>query len=156
MNHSKFAPNMKLLPNTRVTRNIAVVVLLALLFALAAGVANACLLEARGTHSDAAKAGYSEKVHAPVALLGHAGTVAGHDDDSHTSKAPCLKVCDEGSHTLPTQDVAVAGADPGPAPLVAVLWTAATPVVSATHRMDYMQPATPVLPIRVRYSRLAL
>ena len=38
---------MKLFPNTRAKRNTAFMVLLVWLFALASGVANACLLEAR-------------------------------------------------------------------------------------------------------------
>lgn len=131
-------------------------VLLVWLFALASGVANACLLEARETHSHVATAGSSETTHAPAVLLDHARAVADHDDDSHTFKAPCLKACDDGSHSLPKPDLTVVQADPGPAPLLALLWTAATPVVPALRRMDDMQPATPGLPIRVRYSRLAL
>lgn len=74
----------------------------------------------------------------------------------HSTKAPCLKACDDGSNSLPKQDFAFAQVDPGPAPLVAVLWAAARPVVSTSRRMDDLQPASPELPIRVRYSRLAL
>lgn len=149
---------MKLFSNTRAKRNTALMVLLVWLFALASGVANACLLEARGTHAHLATVELAETAHAPVVSPAHAGVVADHDrdDDSHASKAPCLKACDDGSHSLPKPDLAVAQADPGPAFLVAVLWTAATPVVSAFRRMDQMQPVTAELPIRVRYSRLAL
>ncbi len=152
----QIVPNMKLFSNTRARRNTAFMVLLVWLFALASGVANACLLEARGTHAHVAKAGYSEAVQAPAVLPGHAGAVAGHDDDSLTAKAPCQKVCNDGSHSLPKQDLTVAQTDPGPAPLVAVLWTAVAPVVSTSARMDDVQPALPELPVRVRYSRLTL
>lgn len=147
---------MKLFSNTRAKRNTAFVVLLMWLFALASGVANACLLEARVTHSHVATAGYSGTTHASAILPGHAGAVAGHDYDSYTAKAPCLKVCDDGSQSLAKQDLTVAQTDPGPAPLVAVLWSAAAPIGSALRRMDAMQPAAPGLPIRVRYSRLTL
>ncbi|WP_309678591.1 hypothetical protein [Polaromonas sp.] len=148
---------MKLFSNTRAKRNTALMVLLVWLFALASGVANACLLEARGTHSHAATAGSAGTTHAPAIVPGHAGAIADHDDDSHTLRAPCLKACDDGLHSFPKQDLTVAQTDPGPAPLVAVLWTAATPVVSSFRRMDdRQQPVTPELPIRVRYSRLAL
>ena len=147
---------MKLFSNTRAKRNTAFVVLLVWLFALASGVANACLVEARVTHSHVATAGYSGTAHASAILPGHAGAVAGHDYDSYTAKEPCLKVCDDGSQSLPKQDLTVAQTDPGPAPLVAVLWSAVAPVVSVLRRMDAIQPATPGLPIRVRYLRLTL
>ena len=131
-------------------------VLLVWLFALASGVANACLLEAHGTHSHVATAGTSATAHAPAVLAGHAGAVAGRGNDSDTSKAPCLKVFDDGSHSLPKPHSGVDQTEPGLSPFVAVLWTAATPVVSAPRRMDDLQPPTPGLPFRVRYSRLAL
>lgn len=152
----QFVSSMKLFSNTRARRNSACMVLLVWLFALASGVANACLLEAREAHAHVATAGFSEAVQAPALWTGHAGAVADHDDDALADKAPCQKVCDEGSHSLPKQDLTVAQTDPGPAPLLAVLWTAATPVISTSARMDDVQPAIPELPVRVRYSRLAL
>ena len=146
---------MKLFSNTSAKRNTAFMVLLVWLFSLVSGVANACLLEERGTHSHVATVGYSEAAHALAILPAHAGAVADHVDESHF-KAPCLKVCDDGSRSLPKPDLKVAQPAPGSAPLVAVLWTPATPVILAPRRTDDMQPATPGLPIRVRYSRLAL
>ena len=123
------------------------------LFALASGV-NACLVEAHVSHSHVATAGDSATAHASAMLPGHVA-VAGHDYDSYTAEAPNLKVCDDGSQSLAKQDLTVAQTDPGPAPIVAVLWSAA-PIGSALRRMDAMQPAAPGLPIRVRYSRLTL
>lgn len=142
--------------NTRAIRNTAFIVLLAWLFSLASGVVNACLLEARGTHSHIAIAASSETTQAPVLWPGHAGAVADPNDDSHTFKAPCLKVCDDGSRSLSKQNLTLAQTDPGPAPFVLILWTAATPVDSSFRRMVAMQPATPGMPLRVRYSRLVL
>lgn len=128
---------MKLFATPGARRNTAFVVLLVWLFALGSGVANACLLQER-------------QAHAPVVAA------AAHDDDSHPASAPCQKVCSEGSQTAVTADLKVSQADCGPAPLVAVLWTLATPVVLAPVYAD----ATPVAcvgpPIRVRYSRLVL
>lgn len=149
---------MKLFPNTRAKRNTAFVVLLVWLFALGSGVANACLLEARGTYAHVVTVGLSGTAHAPVVLPGHAGAVADHDNDSHAAKAPCLKTYDDGTHTVPKQDLTAAQTDPGSAPLLAVLWTwtAAAPAVSTPSRMDDVQPATLERPIRVRYPRLAL
>lgn len=147
---------MKQFSIIRAKRNTAFLVLLMWLFALASGVANACMLETRGTHAHVVTLGLSEAVNAPHVSAGHAGAVAGHDDDSQASKAPCLKACDDDTRSVPKQDLTVAQTDPGPAPLVAVLWTAVSPVVSQSSRMDHVQPAVPERPIRVRYSRLAL
>ncbi len=123
-------------------------VLLAWLFAVASGVANACLLEAGETHSQVV-----------IALSfgpAHAQTVAGDGDDSHNLKAPCLKVCDDGTRSFPKQDPTVAQTDPGPAPIVLVLWGAVAPIIPTLRQMDVVQPARPELPIRFRFSRLTI
>ena len=147
---------MKLSFSTRTKRHTAFLVLLGWLFALASGVANACLLEARITHAHAAPVESSETAQTPLVSPGHVGVVAGHDGDSHPSKAQCLKVCDDGARSLPKQDLKATQADPGPALLLSILWTAVTPAAPTTRRMDDVLPALPERPIRVRYSRLAL
>jgi len=148
---------MKFLSNIKVRRNSALMVLLVWLFALASGVANACLLEVRETHSHVAAAASSEMAHGFDISPGHAGAIGGHDDSSKTFEGPCQKVCDDGLRSFPSPDFTVFPADPGPALLVAVLWIAATSVGSEFRRMDDMQqPVIPGLPIRVRYSRLAV
>jgi hypothetical protein len=147
---------MNLFSTARTTRHTVFMVLLVWLFALASGVANACLLEVRETHSHVVAAGYSEAAHASPILPGHAGAVADGIDVSQF-KAPCLKVCDDGSRSFPKQELTLAQSDPGPAPLLAVLWTiSAASVVLAPRSIDDPQPATPALPVRVRFSRLAL
>lgn len=148
--------NMKLFSNTRTRRHTASMVLLAWLFALASGLANACLLEVRETHSHVVATGASGVAPASAILPGHAGAVADGIDESHF-RAPCLKVCDDGSRSVPQQELTLAQSDPGPAPLLAVLWTTpAESVVLVPRRIDDPQPATPALPIRVRFSRLAI
>jgi len=147
---------MKLSFSARSKRYTTLLVLLGWLFALASGVANACLLEARVTHAHAAPVELFETVQAPLVSPGHAGVVAGHDDDSQAAKAPCLKACDDGAHSLPRQDLTVTLADPGPALLMSILWTAVTPDAPTSRWMDDVQPALPERPVRVRYSRLAL
>ncbi|MDO8264425.1 MAG: hypothetical protein Q7T21_14550 [Gallionella sp.] len=147
---------MKLFSNTRARRSTIFMVLLVWLFALASGVANACLLEARQTHSHVATAASSEAAaHASVILPGHTGAVADGVDEPHF-KAPCLKVCDDGTRSFPKQDSTVAQTDPGPAFLVLVLWGRVAPVVPTLRQLDEEQPTTPGLPIRVRFSRLAI
>ena len=153
---------MKFFSNTGTQRNTAFAVLLVWLFALASGVANACLLSVPATHSMATTAAWAntantaETAQAPVELAGHLKAHAGHGDDSNISKAPCLKVCDDGSQSVPKAHVAVDQTDPGPAPLVAILWTASAPAVELPRRLDDLQISTAGPPLRVRYSRLAL
>ena len=152
---------MKLLSNTRARRNTAFMVLLMWLFALASGMANACLLEARQTHWHLAATASFDAAQAPVILPGHAGAVAdgngeGEGEGEAHFKAPCLKVCDDGSRSFPNQVLTVAHSDPGPAPLVLVLWRTTAPDVPAPGQIDDEQPALPGLPIRVRFSRLAI
>lgn len=147
---------MKLFSNTRAKRNTAFMVLLVWLFALASGVANACLLEARQTHAHIATVASSEAAaHAFAIVPGHAGAVADGVDESHV-KAPCLKVCDDGTRSFPKQDSTVAQTDPGPAPLVLVLWNTVAPAIAAFPQRDVEPSATPEPPIRVRFSRLAI
>ena len=99
---------MKLFFNARAMRSTSLMVLLVLLvwlFALASGVANACLLETRQTHL-------------------HIATAAQNDA--------------------------------GPAPVVQVVWGKPMLVTSTLGPLYEPQPATPELPIRVRFSRLAI
>ncbi len=147
---------MKSFADTRTKRNTAFLVLLGWLFALASSVANACLLETHEPHSTAANNATAAISQVPVEALAQLGTGAGHHDDAHGAKESCLKVCDDGTHTLPKPCSGVDHTDPGPPPLVATLWTASQHVVSALGRLNDL--AVPIVgpPIRVRYSRLAL
>ena len=127
---------MKFFADTRTKRNTAFVVLLVWMFALASGVANACLLETHAPHAMAAKESAPPTSHAPGELLVQLGANAGDHDDSDSTKESCLKVCDDGTNTLPKACSGVDHNDPGPAPLVATLWTASPHVGSAPRRAD--------------------
>lgn len=143
---------MKSFADTRTKRQTAFVVLLVWLFAFASSVANACFLETDQPHARAAKRSAATTTQAHASPL--APTVdAGHHDGT---KESCLKVCDDGMHTLPKAYAGVDHNDPGPALLVATLWTEPQNVVSAPRRLD--DRAIPMVgpPLRVRYSRLAL
>ena len=131
---------MNFVANRHIRHHTAVVVLLVWLFALASGVANACLLEAPGTHS-----------HEPQA------SVLDHDDDAtHAARESCLKVCSDGAQSPTTQDPRPLQADLGPALLVAVLWNPALPVAAAPRPISPDPPPATGPPIRVRFARLAL
>ena len=147
---------MKFFANTRIKRNTAFVVLLVWLFALASSVANACFLQTHEPPSRAAKASAPPTGHAAAEVLAQFGSNAGHHDDSDSSKESCLKVCDDGMHTLPKVYSSVDHNDPGPAPLVTTLWTGSPHVARALRRVDDL--AVPIVgpPLRLRFSRLAL
>ena len=148
---------MKPLFSSSTKRSTAFVVLLVWLFALASGVANACLIQARDMHGHGSLAAYSsaaEKGHAASAVLGD--PIPKHDSGLEASKSQCLKICDDGSQSLPSQPASFDLTHPGLAPLLAVAWSTATPVVSALGLAAFQRPPDPGLPIRVRLSRLAL
>lgn len=143
---------------TRFNRTSALAMLLVWTLALASGVANACLLEAPGTHADARAKLQSTQLggkHVSLVRPAQPDTGQKREDDAHTSKRPCLKVCDDGSRSLPKQHP-VGQVDPGPAAIVAVLWNAAVPTHLQYQQPDDTQRVVPQLPLRVRYSRLAL
>lgn len=145
---------MKPFSNTFAKRKAAVVVLLAWLFALASGVANACLLETPTTHALVTTAA-SDGALVLAVMAGHSRAVADGDHESSSAEAPCLKVCDESSNALVSQP-SMAQADAGPAPLVRVLWPVAVTDRLAPSQTGDPRPATTKLPLRLRYSRLAL
>ena len=156
MDHKSFAPTMKFFADTLIKRNTALFVMLVWMFALASSVANACLLEKHEPHSRAAKKSAATMIQAPAELLAQIGTDAGHHDDSDGTRESCLKVCDDGMRALPKASSGVDHTDPGPAPLVAILWTGSPNVVSAPRRVDDLAVSIVGPPLRVRYSRLAL
>ena len=130
-------------------------VLLAWLFALASGVANACLLEPPTTHAHVVAAA-SEGTNASAAMAGHTEAVADDSDKSPTANAPCLKVCDDSLNALVTQ-LSMTQADTGPAQLIRILWLVAAADDTAYLPIgDTAGLGLPELPLRVRYSRLAL
>lgn len=147
---------MKFFADTRAKRNTAFAMLVVWVFALASGVANACLLETPEHNYPAVKGSVATINQAPAELMVHLDATAAHHDDADSTKESCLKVCDVGTHSLAKAYSGVDLTDPGPPTLVTTLWTGSIPGVSAPRRVD--DPAIPILgpPLRVRYSRLAL
>ena len=156
MKHESPVPTMTFFADTHTRRSTALIVLLAWMFALASSVANACFLETDQPHARATNKSAATTIQALAELHTQLGNDADHHDESDGTKESCLKVCDDGTHTLPKACAGVDHTDPGPALLVATLWTGTPDVVSAARRSD--DAAMPIVgpPLRVRYSRLAL
>ena len=131
--------------------------LLVWLFAVASGIANACVLKAHGDHAQVATSETLRAAYAYNALAGHTSYDTNHDgDEVDISKAPCLKVCDDGSQALLKLNPFVDLADRGAALTDSMLWAAALKVASTHRHMDCSPSASSEPPMRVRYSRLAL
>ena len=151
---------MKPIFNRHAKRSTALVAMLVWVFALASGMANACLLEVPGAHAHATKHAHAEAAHKAAheaaSSTGDAMADGDHDDDADSSKEACLKTCDDGSNA-PVKLKASSGLpDLGLAPVVSIAWNAATPAVSAPSRMDDLRPPIVGPPFRVRFRRLAL
>ena len=147
---------MKFFADTGTKRNTAFAMVLVWVFALASEVANACFLETQEHHARASKGPAAATLQMPAEWVAHLDATAGHHDDVDSITESCLKVCDDGTHSLPKATSGVDHADPGPPPLVMTLWAGSMLVVAAPRRVDDL--AIPILgpPLRVRYSRLAL
>jgi hypothetical protein len=150
---------MKPFFTSRTKRNTAFVVLWVWLFALASGAANACLIQAEDRHDHGSWAAHShssaaEEGHAISAV--HGDAIQDHDSGLEASKSQCLKVCNDGSQSLPKQQVGFDSTHPVLPPLLAVAWIGATPLDSARGLAFIRRPPDPGHPIRVRLSRLAL
>ena len=157
INLSYLLPSMKLFSNIRAKRSTAFVVLLVCLFAITSGLVNACVLEARGTHrhESATAHPFAEKAVAAISAF-HTYVIASQGADSDTSRAPCLKVCDDGSQSVVKTKLGVDSADPGAAPLIGLVWAVAASPLLALRPVDLLQSPEPGVPIRVRFARLTL
>lgn len=144
---------MKHLSHASFTRNTAVVVLLLWVFALASGVANACLLEAHDVYP---RTDVMEAVEGIATSEFAHGKAVEIDHKTDHSKTPCQNFCDEESKLLIKQHYSGSQPDLAPVSLIAVLWNS-----SGTTRLENLcktdtQPAAYGLALRVRYSRLTL
>ncbi|MEO8123170.1 MAG: hypothetical protein ABI633_03905 [Burkholderiales bacterium] len=143
----------------RFKRTTAIAALLVWLFATSVGWANACVLQPQGTHGHAATSEPAASGAPPVVSAGHLGVVPDHDEDGHGNpgKAPCLKVCDDGTKSLVTWTSSIDLTDAGIVPPTYLAWHAVEASVSLNiDRPGTEPPPRLALPLRIRYSRLAL
>ncbi len=143
---------MMLFANSRIKRRIASVMLVFWLFALDAAWANACNLQERGTHLHPDVAAHAGT---PTVSAGHVVVLDDHGADSSPGKAACLKACDDGSQSIVKWQASFDRLDLA---MVPPTWMAWTPTIIALDapRITRVEPARAGLPLRTRYSRLAL
>ena len=131
-------------------------VLLVWLFALASGMANACLVQERATGGHGQAAHNSDTAGGTKALAGQGSATTEHGDAWQPSSAACLEVCDQVSQAPVQHQNLLDADDPGPAPLHMVAWAAQAPAADPMPRTPDTRRAIGLPPIRVKYVRLAL
>ena len=146
---------MRLFSNKRTKRNTLWVVLVLWAFALTSGVANACLLESQVMHPHAVA---TESQSMPVMLSKHLAETAEHERTNSIdgAKDSCQKFCSDESKYLKKQYLGVDQLSVGLAPVVIVLWNLAELDRFAAAQREGIEPLPLTLPLRLRYSRLAL
>ena len=149
--------NMKPFSNHRTRRHTTFVAILVWAFALASGMAKACLLETTGQRPAATASHSSDAHHTHIsgALAGDAIAVD-HDDDADASRESCLKACDDGSNGPIKLQTWLDRTDPGLTPFVVFAWIATTPIAPEPSRFDELQVPVVGPPFRLRYPRLTL
>lgn len=151
-------PNM-LRSNSGTRRHTAWTMLLVWLFTLASGVANACVLEARGSHSHGAPAAHLSATDAALeAAPGHAGRTAHdeHESDTEPTKQSCLKACDAGSQSLLKQPSSLDSPHLELTPFAVTAWAAEPSASMLVGRAHHLRLPEHGPPVRVLFSRLAL
>jgi hypothetical protein len=142
---------------SRNKRTTSTLVLVVWLFALLSGIANACLsVEKHDAKTHVAPVAALDQTHLLRTATGDVNVIEGDDDSSHAIKALCLEACDDRSHSLPKQDLSVDQPGLGPVTIVAILWGEVPRIATAKRLERDNQTEVQVLPVRVRYSRLAL
>ncbi|MEO8224367.1 MAG: hypothetical protein ABI661_06140 [Gammaproteobacteria bacterium] len=139
--------------NSRSKRRIVATMLVFWLFALGAAWANACALQDRWTHRDAASAAADAM---PAPASGQVGVLDPHRADHSSGTAPCLKACDERSQSIVKWQSSIDLLDLAMAAPTGIAWTATNAVLDAARPARVGHPARADLPVRTRYSRLAL
>ncbi len=142
--------------NTRTKRRTAFTVLLVWLFAITASWASACVLQERNTHLHGAVDAQTLSAQAPLVSTGHLGADADHPENAGAAKSACLKFCGDGSQSLVKLTAAIDLLDLPMAPPVALAWTTHQAAAAPARAWLELPAPSPGLPLRTRFSRLAL
>ena len=147
---------MKPFSNTHTRCRTVYALLLVWFFALGSGWANACLLQESGTHGHALSGDGQPTAQASHVSPGHVGVDSEHAENAGPAKSACLKVCGDGAQTIVKLASSVDLANVGMAPPTVLAW--ADPLAAGAQANAWLEwPApSPGVPLRTRYSRLAL
>jgi len=156
----------QVMPLTRPqVRHAACVTLLAWIFALVSGVANACLTQPNGragfgsisSEANAVVGGTSTPVTRQVQHVHHHGAGEGEDDGlgSHSAREGCLKFCADQSSAV-TKSTAPQAEIAGPLFVASAQWRSAAPVTAASQWLQVEPPASVGPPLFIRLLRLTI
>lgn len=147
---------MSVFPNTRTKRRTVYTMLLVWFFAMGSAWANACLLQERATHWHGPSEDASLIAHAWRVSPGHVGVDTNHAENAGPAKSACLKVCGDDTQTIVKVASGVDLANVAMAPPTVLTW--ADPLAAAEQAIPWLEwpDPSPGLPLRTRFSRLAL
>ena len=147
---------MSLFPSSLTKRRTVYTLLLVWFFALGSGWANACLLQERETHLHGPSEDASLTVQASHVSPGHVGVDSDHAENAGPAKSACLKVCGDDTQIIVKLVSSVDLASVAMAPPTVLAWT--DPLAAAEQPNAWLEWATPPpgVPLRTRFSRLAL
>lgn len=137
-------------------RRVATAMLLFWVFALGASWANACLLQDRQTHAHATAVDGDAAL--PSVTAGHGGAVPSHGDDAGAGGMACLDLCDAASQSCTQKDAAPVVLDLAdlPPPLHTMAWSPVATQQPEAGLAAASPPPEAAVPLRTRFSRLAL
>ncbi len=154
---------LKLPFTRRQLRNTACVTLLAWMFALLSGVANACLIQQNrhgelgsvSSQADPMVEGTAGPATRQVQHVHHHGDDEDDGLDNGSAKAGCLKFCADESSAV-TKSKAAQADVPGPIPVASTPWLSAAPVAAASQWSRLERPASVGPPLFIRFLRLTI
>lgn len=147
---------MNSFPSTRTMRRTVYTMLLVWFFALGSGWANACLLQERGTHWDGPSDDASLAAQAARVSPGHVGLDSVHAENAGAAKSVCLKVCSDDTQTIVKLTSSFDLMDVDMAPPTALPWCDRLDATEQANARLELPAPSPGVPLRTRFSRLAL
>jgi len=142
--------------STRSKRHTVVAVLVVWLFALASSWANACQLQDRETHLDGVSEAAPQAARAPIVSAGHIGGVAVHGAPLDSDKDAKLTICADEVQTIVKLPSSINLIDVAMAPPIALAWAVHSTATTADRAALALPAPSSALPLRTRFSRLAL
>ncbi len=147
---------MPLFSKTHTKRRTGYMVLLAWVLALAAGWANACLLQERGTHWQGRSNDASLTDQVAHVLPGHVVVDSDHAKNPGPGRSAGLRVCDDDRQAVIKRVSSVDLANVTMAPPTAFVWPDPATIARRSFARRELPAPSPVVPLRTLFVRLAL